>query len=70
MIFELNPDDLLGHHESVDGLLRTFGNIGYRFYHQETLLPFDDLLRAAAKVRKKDSINVVAIHADRKSSAM
>lgn len=58
MVFELGPDYIAKAGDRVEDLLGMLHGLGYRFYNEKTLNPFDDILKTAATISHGSTMNV------------
>lgn len=61
LLFEVGPDALRDAGTSVYEMLAWLKNRGYRFYHELSLEPFDDVEAVASKLPPRTSMNIVAL---------
>jgi FkbM family methyltransferase len=60
ILMEIGRDDLIDAGASPQALMAALTELGYRFFHEETLAPFDDLAVEIARLPDHKSLNVVA----------
>ena len=64
LLFELDPLGLAENGSSAGALIQLLRDAGYQFHETADLRPYDDLERAASRLRAEYKLDVVALHKD------
>jgi FkbM family methyltransferase len=64
LILEVDQFGLAEHGRSAGELIELLREVGYQFFHEADLRPFEDLEAAASRVTANHKLDVVAMHKD------